>query len=126
MNLPIGTDAGKLGGSRCPMLVYAVLAGSLAGILWGIEPPELSRWHEYEAIRLWMPQQEAVNLVENSSPGYAGCGTLHYEGRDSVCRFEDPWRGYIINFNPDTKLVSRKRFYFKRVPGLNFFSRRFR
>lgn len=120
MNLSTEAGAGKDGAFRRPIVVYAILAGAMAGVLWGIEPSDLSRRHEYDAIRLWMPQQEAVSLIENSSPGYASCGALHYEGRDSVCRFEDPWRGYVINFDPNTKLVNRKRFYFKRVPSLTF------
>jgi hypothetical protein len=107
MNLSTATGAGKGGDSRRPIFLYAILAGTMLGIVWGVEPAGLSRWDEYEAIRLWMPRQEAVRLVENSSPGYASCGALHSEAQDSVCRFEDPWRGYVINFDPNAKLVDR-------------------
>jgi len=113
--MSIVADAGKQQSQGRPIFTYAIAVGVIAGMLWGIEPPERSRFHDYETIRLGMPRQEAVNIVESPQAGLVGCGTLHYENRDSVCRFDDPWREYTINFNPDTGVVNRKRFFFKRI-----------
>jgi hypothetical protein len=106
---------GKSEHVRRPILVYAMLVGALAGILWGIEPADLSRWHDFEAIHLGMPRDEVLSVVENKNLPNAVCGAFHYENRDSVCRFDDPWREYVINFNPSTGTVNRKRFYFRRI-----------
>jgi len=100
------------------LFCYAALLGLALGLLWSIEPTELSRWPQYRAIGLGMPREQAISLVESYSKSRAGCGAYHWESRDSVCRFEDPWRGYVINFDPNTKLVNRRYFYFKPVPKL--------
>ena len=101
-----------------PIFWYAVLFGMVLGIVLSLEPSELSRWPDYESIRLGMAQDQVLALVDSSDKSLTGCGAHHAENRDSVCRFEDPWRGYAINFDLTTKRVNRKHFYFKRPPGL--------
>src|SRR5205085_2307642 len=97
---------------------YAVLLGIIIGVVWGLQPADLSRWNEYQAIRLATTREEVVSRVDSSEKSRSGCGAFTSENRESVCRFEDPWRGYVINFDPATKLVNRKYFYFKRMPGV--------
>ena len=99
-------------------LCCAALAGLVTGVALSIEPRDLTRWPEYQAIRVGMEQDQVVAIVDASDKSHSGCGVHHGESRDAVCRFEDPWRGYTINFDPDTKRVNRKAFFFKRVPGL--------
>ena len=101
----------------CSVFCYAALIGVVAGFALNSEPSELSRWHEYASINIGMTQEQVVTMVDSSSKSQTGCGAHHAENRESVCRFEDPWRGYAIGFDPVTKLVNRKRFYFKPVPG---------
>src|SRR5882724_6625176 len=100
---------------------YALLFGSIAGIIWSWEPAQMSRWSEYESIELGTSQQEAIALVELTDKSQSGCGTFHTDHRELVCRFEDPWRSYVINFDPTGKTVIFKRFNFKRVPGSRAF-----
>jgi hypothetical protein len=71
----------------------------------------------YEKISLGMSRQQATEVVEGSA--WAGCGAYHSENRETVCRFEDAWRGYRIDFDPGTKLVVRKHFHLKSFPGFN-------
>ena len=97
---------------------YAVLLGSILGVIWSLQPADLSRWNEYQAIRLAMGREEVISRVDSSDKSRSGCGAFNAESRESVCRFEDPWRGYVINFDPSTKQVNRKHFYFKRMPGI--------
>ncbi len=105
--------------SSWSMIWYAVLLGLVGGIIWGVQPVGLSRWRLYQAISLGLSRDDAVALVESSENSLSACGAYRWENRDSVCRFEDPWRGYVINFDPNTKLVNRKYYYFKRVPGVS-------
>jgi hypothetical protein len=108
-------------GRRSPswraLFCYALLCGLIAGIVWSLEPSQMSRWHEYELIELGTPQQEAIALVESTEKSQSGCGALHTDNRELVCRFEDPWRSYVIHFDPKSKQVILKHFHFKRVPG---------
>ena len=90
------------------LLGYALLVGSIAGIAWSVEPSQVSRWQEYELIELGTPRQEAVAIVESSERSQSGCGALHFENRETICRFEDPWRSYVINFDPTTNRVGMK------------------
>lgn len=99
------------------LFCYAVLCGLIAGIIWSWEPAQMSRWSEYESIELGAPQQEAIALVETTDKSQSGCGNFRTDNRNSVCRFEDPWRSYVINFDPTSHQVILKRFNFKRVPG---------
>lgn len=97
-----------------PIFMYAIILGLVAGVALSLEPRNISRWSDYQAIRLGMDQKEAVAIVEVGGKSFSGCGLFHYENRDTVCRFEDPWRGYVINFATDSKQVNRKYFFFKR------------
>ena len=103
------------------LLSYALLGGAIAGIGWSVEPPQLSRWQEYESIELGASRQEAIAIVESSETSQSGCGAIHSENTETVCRFEDPWRSYVVKFNPETSRVVFKRFNFKRVPGFRVF-----
>jgi hypothetical protein len=85
-----------------------------------LEPSDLSRWHDYESIRLGMEQEAVQILIDSSDKSRAGCGAHRSESRNSVCRFEDPWRGYTIGFDPATKRVNQKQFYFKRTYRIHF------
>jgi len=99
------------------VLVTAAL-GVVVGLIWGMEPIQLSRWKLYQAISLGSPRDKAVLLVDSSDNSLSGCGAFRSESKDSVCRFEDAWRGYVINFDSNTGLVNRKSYYFKRLPGI--------
>jgi hypothetical protein len=99
------------------LFCYALSCGLIAGIVWSLEPSQVSRWHEYELIELGTPQQEAITIVESTDKSQNGCGAFHSENRELICRFEDPWRSYVIGFDPASKQVALKRFNFKRVPG---------
>jgi hypothetical protein len=117
MNPFEGDGLGRGSSSWRALFCYALLCGLVAGIVWSLEPSQMSRWHEYELIELGTPQQEAMALIESTDKSQSGCGTLHTDNRELVCRFEDPWRSYVINFDPKSKLVIAKHFNFKRVPG---------
>lgn len=94
---------------------YAVLVGALLGTIWGIESLRPSRWNLYQAISLGESREEVVSRVDSFNSSTVGCGVRRGENAESVCRFEDVWRGYTINFDPTTQLVNRKRFYFRFV-----------
>ncbi len=59
-----------------------------------------------------MDHDQVMALVERADQSWAGCGSLP-DNRNGACRFEDPWRLYAIDFDPSTRRVVRKRFYFK-------------
>jgi hypothetical protein len=96
----------------------AVVFGMAIGIAWSVEPSELSAWRDYESIPLGMERELVFARLASSDVFHSGCGAYHFESRDSVCRFEDPWRAYVIGFDPTTKRVNRRYFYFKRLPPL--------
>lgn len=99
--------------ARLHFFLYAALLSVVAGLLWGIASLQLSRWAIYQAITLEMPQDKAVSMAESTGNLQTGCATLHWQTQAVDCRFEDAWRIYIINFDPDTKRVNGKRYYFK-------------
>lgn len=72
----------------------------------------MSRWRLYQAISLGETQDQAITLVDSWGSS-VGCAVRHSETIDSTCHFEDAWRNYEIDFDPATKHVNRKRFYFK-------------
>jgi hypothetical protein len=97
---------------------YATIVGIALGVTLSLQPWELSRWHQYKLIALGMPREQVVIVIDSSEQSRTGCGVFRSERTDSICRFEDPWREYVINFDPTTGRVNRKYFYFRRPPQL--------
>lgn len=97
---------------------YATVLGMALGIILSLPPWELSRWHEYKSIPLGMSREQVLVVLDSSDKSRTGCGLFRSERIDSVCRFEDPWREYVIDFDPTTGRVNRKYFYFRRPPQL--------
>ena len=100
------------------VFLIAIVFGLVLGVVLSLEPRERSRWLDYESIPLGMTRDQVRTQLDSSDKSQTGCGSQRFESQEAVCRFEDPWRGYVIYFDPTTRSVKRKRFYFKRVPPL--------
>src|SRR5258708_39951022 len=95
---------------------YALLFGSIAGIIWSWEPAQMSRWSEYESIELGTSQQEAIALVESTDKSQSGCGTFHTDHRELACAVPHPCLSYFINCAPTGREVVLYCLIFWRIP----------
>ena len=90
---------------------FSLLAASVGVALALLQmAAQQSHFNAYENTQLGMPR--AVVLQNLQREGVL-CGDAY-----RVCSFADPWREYYILFNPETGLVDRKFFGFKRQPTL--------
>jgi len=100
------------------VFLVAIIFGLILGLAFSLEPAQRSRWTDFESIPLGMTRDQVRTQVDSSDKSQTGCGSHRFESQEAVCRFEDPWRSYVIGFDLTTKTVNRKHFYFKRVPPL--------
>jgi hypothetical protein len=96
----------------------AIILGFVLGVVLSLEPQQRSRWVDFESISLGMTRDQVRTQIDSSDKSQTGCGSHRFESQEAVCRFEDPWRSYLIGFDLTTKNVNRKHFYFKRIPPL--------
>jgi len=71
-------------------LCCSILLGLIVGIALSLEPAELSRWQEFQSVRVGMTKDEVLAVVDSSDKSQSGCGTHQGENHETVCRFDDP------------------------------------
>jgi|SRR5882672_2956247 len=68
----------------------------------------LSRSYLFDAIRLGMPEEQALVLLRRSEVYCYTYPTTSYR-----CRFDDSWKVYTISISEPQHIVTRKEFAFK-------------